>query len=81
MSKKKQFTPLEYEVIKIIGYGDEFAASFNDIMAEFTGSPTQLKGVLSSLFQKDAITQGEYPGGITSYHLTETITSYLVSKT
>lgn len=66
-------TELEKEVVEIISEGHEFenmpTQCFLDIMDYFSGTKSQLKGVLSSLFKKDLIIEGEYPNGMTAYHL------------
>jgi hypothetical protein len=38
-------------------------------MDSFKGSKDQLKGVIGSLDKKELIWMGEYPNGLTSYHL------------
>lgn len=72
----KNFTKLESEVLKIISYGDDYeetpTESFANIMDEFNGTESQLKGVLTSLQKKSSIWLGEYPNGMTSFHLNET---------
>lgn len=69
----KNLTKLESEVLQTISYGDEFeetpAECFLNIMDSFSGTKNQLKGVLSSLYKKDLIWLGEYPNGMTSYHI------------
>ena len=71
--KNLNLTQLETEVLNIISYGDDFeempTQCFEDIMDGFDGTKDQLKGVLSSLFKKDLIIEGEYPNGMTAYHL------------
>lgn len=66
-------TELEREVVNIISEGHEFenmpTQCFLDIIDDFSGTKSQLKGVLSSLFKKDLIIEGEYPNGMTAYHL------------
>ena len=69
----KKLTELENEVLEIISFGDDYEEAptqcFLDIMDEFTGTKNQLKGILSSLFKKELIHEGEYPNGLTAYHL------------
>jgi len=66
-------TKLENEVLEIISWGDEFeempTECFENIIDSFNGSKEQLKGVLSSLFKKELILEGEFPNGLTAYHL------------
>jgi hypothetical protein len=66
-------TQLEKEVLTIISWGDDFegtpAECFDGIMDSFKGSKDQLKGVIGSLDKKELIWMGEYPNGLTSYHL------------
>ena len=66
-------TKLEKTVLQIISYGDEYeetpAECFENIMDEFSGTKSQLKGILGSLEKKDLIFIGEYPNGLHSYHL------------
>ena len=68
-----ELTELENQVLEIISFGDDFEETptqcFLDIMDEFKGTKNQLKGVLGSLFKKDLINEGEYPNGLTAYHL------------
>ena len=67
----KCLTDLEYQVLQIIACGDYFndtpSECFENIMDEFKGSKNQLKGILSSLFQKELIEEAEYPNGMTAY--------------
>jgi len=69
----ENLSTLEKEVLSIIKSGDDFeempTQCFLDIMDYFKGTKSQLKGVLSSLFKKDLILEGEYPNGMTAYHL------------
>ena len=73
MKNENKFTDLEKSVIKAISEGDEFdgkpcqcIGNINDI----TGIPHKiLRGVLSSLLQKNVITSGEYPNGMTAFYL------------
>jgi len=66
-------TKLENEVLEIISWGDWFdevpTECFANIMDSFNGSKAQLKGVLGSLYKKELILEGEYPNGLTAYHL------------
>lgn len=66
-------TNLEKEVLTIISYGDDYentpAECFDSILDSFKGSKDQLKGVIGSLEKKELIWMGEYPNGLTSYHL------------
>ena len=75
LEKKVNLTKLEEQVIKIISKGDYFedmpTQSFSVIMDYFSGTKHQLKGVLSSLFCKNIIMEGEYPNGMIAYHLIE----------
>ncbi len=66
-------TNLEEKVLEIISWGDDYeetpAECFDNIIDSFNGSKDQLKGVLGSLLKKQLIFEGEYPNGLTSYHL------------
>jgi hypothetical protein len=66
-------TNLEEKVLEIISWGDDYEETptecFDNIMSSFNGSKDQLKGVLGSLLKKQLIFEGEYPNGLTSYHL------------
>tara|TARA_R100001463_G_scaffold5806_1_gene19695 strand:+ start:365 stop:595 length:231 start_codon:yes stop_codon:yes gene_type:complete len=68
-----QITKLEKEVLEIISWGDDYeetpAECFDGILEPFSGTSEQLKGVLSSLSQKELIFISEYPNGLSSYHL------------
>lgn len=70
---KNENTKLENEVLEIISWGDEFeempTECFENIIDSFKGSKSQLKGVLGSLLKKELIIEGEYPNGLTAYHL------------
>ena len=69
----KNFTKLESKVLEIISWGDDFdeapTESFAGIMDQFNGTEPQLKGILTSLQKKSSIWLGEYPNGMTSFHL------------
>lgn len=69
-------TELEHNVLEIISWGDEYEETptecFANIMDSFKGTKQQLKGVLSSLIKKDLIWIGEFPNGLTSFHLNDT---------
>jgi len=66
-------TQLETEVLTIISYGDEYEETptecFENILDSFNGTKNQLKGVIGSLEKKELIWIGEFPNGITCYHL------------
>jgi len=66
-------TQLEKQVLTIISCGDDYeetpTLSFEEIESDFNGTKNQLKGVIGSLEKKQLIWLGEYPNGITSYHL------------
>ena len=66
-------TELENKVLAIIAYGDDYEETptegFKEIMNEFSGTKSQLKGVLGSLEKKELIYIGEYPNGSSAYHL------------
>ena len=66
-------TELELKVLEIISYGDDYEETptegFKEIMNEFGGTKSQLKGVLGSLEKKELIWIGEYPNGSNAYHL------------
>jgi len=66
-------TQLEKEVLTIISWGDEYEETptegFEEIASAFNGTKNQLKGVIGSLEKKELIWLGEYPNGITCYHL------------
>ena len=70
---KTQITQLEKEVLDIISWGDEYEETptecFDEIASAFSGTKNQLKGVIGSLEKKELIWLGEYPNGLTSYHL------------
>lgn len=75
MNTVANFTELEQMVINVIAKGDEF----DDMPSECIGNISDLtglsnkilRGVLSSLEQKNAITIGEYPNGMTAFMLLE----------
>jgi len=71
--QNKKMTNLEKKVLEIISWGDDYEETptecFDNIMCSFKGSKDQLKGVLGSLLKKQLIFEGEYPNGLTSYHL------------
>ena len=71
----QNLTKLESQVLRTISFGDEFdetpSECFLTIMDDFDETKNQLKGVLSSLLKKDLIWLGEYPNGMTSYHLND----------
>tara|TARA_Y100001973_G_scaffold23676_1_gene35390 strand:- start:5296 stop:5463 length:168 start_codon:yes stop_codon:yes gene_type:complete len=50
---------------------------FEDLQINSELSKNALKGVLSSLFQKNAIYEGEYPNGLTAYHLPQEVQNSL----
>ena len=68
-----KFTDLELDVIIAISNGDEFDGKPCQCIgniSDLTGIDNKiLRGVLSSLMQKDAITVGEYPNGSTAFYL------------
>lgn len=68
-----KITELELQVLNIISQGDEYEETptecFDEIASAFNGTKNQLKGVLGSLEKKELIWLGEYPNGLTSYHL------------
>lgn len=68
----KNLTTLETQVIEKIKTADEFegmpTACIEDL-CDWTGlSINVLKGVLSSLLQKNILSLGEYPNGMTAFH-------------
>ena len=71
--KTLKLTQLEKEVLNIISWGDEYEETpsecFENIAEAFNGTKNQLKGVIGSLEKKELIWLGEYPNGLTSYHL------------
>jgi len=71
--KTLKLTQLEKEVLNIISWGDEYEETptecFEHIADAFNGTKNQLKGVIGSLEKKELIWLGEYPNGLTSYHL------------
>jgi len=75
MNTVSNFTELEQMVINVIAKGDEY----DDMPSECIGNISDLtglnnkilRGVLSSLEQKNAITTGEYPNGMTAFMLIE----------
>jgi hypothetical protein len=68
-----EITELEKVVLDTISNGDEFENMPTECIENIkdsTGISTKvLRGVLSSLLQKDLILQGEYPNGMTAFHL------------
>ena len=66
-------TELEKQVIDAISKGDDFEDMPTQCIqniAAITGLSTKiLRGVLSSLLQKDILMEGEYPNGMTAFHL------------
>ena len=69
----KNVTQLESQVLSIISRGDDYEGvpteCFSNIMDSFKGTKSELKGVLSSLVKKELVWLGEYPNGMTSFHL------------
>lgn len=69
----KNLTAYEKQVVEAIKGGDYFEdmpAQCLENIVMITGLSTKvLRGVLSSLFQKEIITEGEYPNGLTAYFL------------
>jgi len=71
----KNLTDLEKTVIEEIKDGDYFeempTMCISDL-SDYTGISTKiLRGVLSSLLQKDILIEGEYPNGMTAFHYKE----------
>jgi len=66
-------TKLEKEVLTIISWGEEYQETptqcFLGMSQAFSGTTNQLKGVVGSLEKKQLIWIGEYPNGMTAYHL------------
>jgi hypothetical protein len=81
MRNLNEFTELELTVIKALSFGDDFeempTQCFEDIIDETGFSKNKLKGVLGSLEKKDAYIEGEYPNGMTAYHLPNEINELL----
>lgn len=71
----KKLTELELKVVTALSYGDEFedmpSACFEDLKDSAGVSNNVLKGVISSLDKKDMLMYGEYPNGLTCYHLSD----------
>lgn len=71
----KYVTEKENMVIEFISQGDYFedvpTESFPDMVDWFEGELTknQLKGILASLIKKGFLKLGEYPNGLTAFHL------------
>ena len=69
----EKLTELENKVLTALEEGDEFeempSMCIQEIYDETKLNKKILRGVLSSLFKKDLITEGEYPNGMTAYHL------------
>jgi hypothetical protein len=68
-------TALEEKVLTIISQGDEYEETptecFDTILDSFNGTKNELKGVLGSLYKKELIWIGEFPNGLSSYHLNQ----------
>lgn len=67
------FTDLEQKVIAILKSSDEFDEKpcncFENMVNVKVGlSAKVLRGVISSLIQKNIITEGEYPNGMKAYY-------------
>jgi hypothetical protein len=73
MKTQIQITELESKVLGVIAEGDEFEGMPTECIANIkdnTGISTKiLRGVLSSLIQKGLVWQGEFPNGMTAFHL------------
>ena len=73
MKAEIEMTELETVVLNTISNGDEFEGMPTECIGNIkdnTGISTKiLRGVLSSLIQKGLILQGEYPNGMTAFHL------------
>lgn len=68
-------TELEKRVIEAISMGDDYDDMPTNCIkniAAITGLSTKIiRGVLSSLLQKEILTQGSYPNGMTAFHLVQ----------
>ncbi len=66
-------TELERKVLDVLADGDhyeEMPSECFETLSDVTRIPaTSLKGVLGSLMKKGVIWEGEYPNGLTAYHL------------
>jgi hypothetical protein len=71
--KTQEITELEKIVLDVIAAGDDFEGvpteCIENIHMQTRISNKILRGVLSSLIQKDLIMVGEYPNGMTAFHL------------
>lgn len=71
--KSVELTELEYIIVGALSNGDDFDGMPSECIHNLknnTGiSIKVLRGVLSSLLQKDIIMIGEYPNGMTAFHL------------
>ena len=69
----KNLTQLENKVLIELQNGDNFeempTMCIGELYDETGLSKKVLRGVLGSLYKKELITEGEYPNGMTAYHL------------
>ena len=67
-------TELELKVVNALKSGDDYEGypteSIGNLIDETELSPKVLRGVLSSLIQKDLVETGEFPNGMTAFHYT-----------
>jgi len=73
MTQTANLTELETKVISAIAQGDEYndmpTECIENLKENLNISTKILRGVLSSLVQKDLVKIGEFPNGLTSFSL------------
>ncbi len=66
-------TELERKVLDVLADADHYEEMPTECFETLSGvtriPATSLKGVLGSLMKKEIIWEGEYPNGLTAYHL------------
>lgn len=73
----ENLTELEQKVVKVLNNGDHF----EDVPTECIGNLIDntglkgnvLRGVLSSLIKKGVVATGEFPNGMTAFHLVDNL--------
>lgn len=72
---KNDLTELEIKVVDAIKKGDDYDDMPSQCIGnitDLTGLSTKiLRGVLSSLLQKDILSEGEYPNGMKAFQLND----------
>ena len=67
-----KLTELELKVVNVLKNADWFddmpTESIGNLVDETKLSTKVLRGVLSSLIQKEIVIQGEFPNGMTAFH-------------